>query len=410
MRIEKFRVQGYKNLTDELVMDGLRGYNVIHGVNNIGKSNLLEAMSLLMQPSKTLSKDATPLIGKYEMKIEGFIPGLFKPLTDSDLTPFPPWQKDEVTQNLAYWKENRWCFVKDQKSLNGSHFTGLSSHTSERLGAQRTGPMTNERFMLIPVSRALNEKLVINQERESTLALEMYDAQQSEDISNVKRWRAFVDAMKDFQDITGPGEFVATYQRATDEAQLMFEMHDARIPFRLLGTGMQQIVQLLGMILMSNASIIAIEEPELNLRWALQTRLAGTLRRLLGKPDAGIDQFFITTHSPAFSDEPDFWLMRKGEHGPIIERRPSRDLPLVLNDNLEELPSLPKHEIDAWLTPEGVVKVPKFVQAQLHLEHGGALIFRDAPDGVLMQNETIALSNAGLLQTHANHAEPAHAD
>jgi hypothetical protein len=395
MRIEKFRVQGYKNLTNELVMDGLRGYNVIHGVNNIGKSNLLEAMSLLMQPSKSLSKDAKPLLGNYEMEIECWSKDFF-----------PSLAKERV-------EDESWFFADGVRKRSSKHpisgrsyFVGKEFH----LSARRTGPMTNERFMLIPVSRAINEKLLINHERESTLALEMYDAQQSEDIANVKRWRVFVEAMKDFQDITGPGEFVATYQRATDEAQLMFEMQDARIPFRLLGTGIQQIVQLLGRILMSNASIIAIEEPELNLRWALQTRLAGALRRLLANPDAGIDQFFITTHSPAFSDEPDFWLMRKGEHGPIIERRPSRDLPLVLHDNLQEMPTLPKHEIDAWLTPEGVVKVPKFVQTQLHLEHGGALIFRDAVDGVLMQNETIALSKAGLLQADVSDAEAERAD
>jgi ABC-type lipoprotein export system ATPase subunit len=389
MRIEKFRVQGYKNLTHELVMDELRGYNVIHGVNNIGKSNLLEAMSLLMQPSKTISKDATPLVGKHKLEIEGWIPGI---LGESEAaTP-----ADRLLENQSH------RILFNGIGRHGTLVDRANRHSFSAepfLKSKRSGPMRSERFMLIPVSRALNEKMRVEENRETSLALEMYDAQQSEDIGNVKRWRAFVEAMKAFQDITGPGEFVATYQRESKEAQLMFEMQDARIPFRLLGSGMQQIVQLLGMILMSNASIIAIEEPELNLRWALQTRLAATLRQLLENPDAGIDQIFITSHSPAFSDEPDFWLMRKGEAGPIIERRPSADLALVLQDSLTAAwPELPKHEIDGWLTPEGVMKVPPRVQKLLKLEHGGAVSFLSKQGGVLLQNEHEALANAGLAE------------
>jgi len=400
MRIEKFRVQGFKNLTEPLVMDNLRGYNVIHGVNNIGKSNLLEAMSLLMQPSKTLSNDAKPLTGDAKLEILAWVPGLFEPTTQSD-------EEEKLVDaklvSVLSWHGSRFIGLMDIQDTfvfgpSNSATTNLfrPDPVDNLLRANRRGPMQDERFLLIPVSRSLSEKIPTQKSRETTLALEMYDAQQSEDIANVKRWRAFVEAMKDFQDITGPGEFVATFQRASSEAQLMFEMQDARIPFRLLGSGIQQIVTLLGMILMSNASIIAIEEPELNLRWALQTRLAQTLRNLLANPDAGIDQLFLTTHSPAFSDTPDFWLMRKGAAGPVIERRPSSDLALVLQDSLQAPPVLPHNEIKAWLTPQGVVQVPAFVLAQLQLEHGGAVIFRTMQDGVLLQNEDIALANAGL--------------
>lgn len=402
MRIEKFRVQGFKNLTEPLVMDNLRAYNVIHGVNNIGKSNLLEAMSLLMQPSKTLSKDAKPLAGDSKLEIEAWVPGLFSAPLAHEIKALG-FSNDDTESSLR-WQNGRFQALTDTKSGNSFITVGSSTgenHPENQLRANRRGPMQDERFLLIPVSRALSEKVQAQKNRETTLALEMYDAQQSEDIANVKRWRAFVEAMKDFQDITGPGEFVATFQRASNEAQLMFEMQDARIPFRLLGSGMQQIVTLLGMILMSNASIIAIEEPELNLRWALQTRLAQTLRNLLANPDAGIDQLFLTTHSPAFSDTPDFWLMRKGVAGPIIERRPRADLALVLQDDLQPAPELPHNEIKAWLTPQGVVQVPAFVQAQLQLEHGGAVIFREAQDGVLLQNEDIAL---GLATSEASSA------
>ncbi|MBK6534710.1 MAG: AAA family ATPase [Deltaproteobacteria bacterium] len=46
MKIERFEVKGFKNLRQSAVLDELAGVNVIHGENNIGKSNLLQAMDL----------------------------------------------------------------------------------------------------------------------------------------------------------------------------------------------------------------------------------------------------------------------------------------------------------------------------------------------------------------------------
>ncbi|MBK8695437.1 MAG: AAA family ATPase [Deltaproteobacteria bacterium] len=46
MKIERFEVKGFKNLRQSVVLDELAGVNVIHGENNIGKSNLLQAMDL----------------------------------------------------------------------------------------------------------------------------------------------------------------------------------------------------------------------------------------------------------------------------------------------------------------------------------------------------------------------------
>ncbi len=391
MRIEKFRVQGFKNFTQEIVLDKLRGYNVIHGVNNVGKSNLLEAMALLMCGEKYLNTDIWCLTdASVTLEIEAVIPDLAATLTTIGI---PAKNHQHQTMSVQVWASKRnETDIRWTLEIGESRTEILDKGQLQKvLAPKRRGPMERMRFMILPVSRLSNDAA-----SGLNLALEMYDAQQSEDIFNVKRWRTFVDAMKAFQDLTGPGEFVATYNRQSSQAQLMFESKEARVPFRLLGSGIQQIVTLLGMILMSNASIIAIEEPELNLRWALQTRLADVLKSLLDTPDAGIDQLFITTHSPAFSDTPDFWLMQKGIAGPTISRRPSEDLALVLQDSLESEPKLPKRTMEAWLTKDGIVKVPPRVQKLLHLADGGAVAFREAPNGVLIQNEDEALAIAGL--------------
>jgi len=44
--LQQFEVKGYKNLTRSVTFGPLGRINVIHGENNVGKSNLLQAMDL----------------------------------------------------------------------------------------------------------------------------------------------------------------------------------------------------------------------------------------------------------------------------------------------------------------------------------------------------------------------------
>lgn len=44
--LEQFEVSGFKNLTQPIIFGPLGQINVIHGPNNVGKSNLLQAIDL----------------------------------------------------------------------------------------------------------------------------------------------------------------------------------------------------------------------------------------------------------------------------------------------------------------------------------------------------------------------------
>ena len=46
MKLRSFSVQGFKNFEQEVRLDELGDINVIHGENNVGKSNLLQAIDL----------------------------------------------------------------------------------------------------------------------------------------------------------------------------------------------------------------------------------------------------------------------------------------------------------------------------------------------------------------------------
>src|SRR5437764_334619 len=60
MRLNSFTVEGYKNLTAPVTLGPLRDLNAIHGANNIGKSNLIQAIDLffgLLAVGNQVTKD-----------------------------------------------------------------------------------------------------------------------------------------------------------------------------------------------------------------------------------------------------------------------------------------------------------------------------------------------------------------
>ncbi|MEZ4431391.1 MAG: AAA family ATPase [bacterium] len=70
MFIHRFEVQGFKNFVEPVVLDELGEINVIHGDNNVGKSNLLEAMHLFFAIANewVLPSDSKPFgIGTQEL-------------------------------------------------------------------------------------------------------------------------------------------------------------------------------------------------------------------------------------------------------------------------------------------------------------------------------------------------------
>jgi len=65
----------------------------------------------------------------------------------------------------------------------------------------------------------------------------------------------------------------------------------------MLGSGIQQIVALVARLLVSHATFVAIEEPELNLRYTLQMRLWEILHEIVKAP-VGPQQIKRAAESP----------------------------------------------------------------------------------------------------------------
>lgn len=253
MRITRFAVSGFKNFTQEVILDELGEICVIHGENNVGKSNLLEAMSLFFKLESELlyeNKNSRNRI-IHILKELGFEPtsifhlvsqSLVKLQTTFSITPeeievlgavllhpsFQSVRKQEcevsveiqiapmavsITQQLDNPME-RWFTQRDSQQI---HASGLNTLVLDLLYKNRYRPIRekfDERFMLVGTDRrvSFDEVDAVREIVPQSLRLQLYDIKESFELIIAKRWKLFVKTMSRFNDILGEGEFVALFK------------------------------------------------------------------------------------------------------------------------------------------------------------------------------------------------------
>jgi hypothetical protein len=430
MFLRRFSVKGYKNIRGPVVLDPLGPINVLHGANNVGKSNLLQAMALFFRCLRPIDGEL-PFAQPARLPRDRFADFVSHPLelfhldgngpvvlsaklaistdelaaaqievqddaTSLEIEQTLAWDGDEVTLKLLRFElaggrdaTPRWHDAAEKaRLLRFARFLAQNPLV-------RQGPA--ERFALVGVRRDLEEDSIPRDGDLAPLALEMFDCRESRDTLRRDRWLAFVDAMRPFEDVLWPGAFEVTYQREEGKARLVYDTAKTRVPFRLLGTGVQQAAAVLGHILMRNASIVAIEEPELNLRWAMQERLREGLGRVVKPGENGaLNQLFLSSHSPAFEAGDTFFLMEPGPSGPMVSRRPAAELPLVLGGGAPHL-GLPDAAPHAYVTSQGIVRLPDEVIDRVHVRGGGGVVFpRAEPHGVRVVSNDDMLRELGM--------------
>ena len=437
MLLRRFSVAGYKNLRQPVVLEELGPMNLIHGPNNVGKSNLLQSMALFfrcllpsrdelpivaprklapveiadiaaharemfhLEEPKPIALSAMLHVPESELHAAGVRP--LYPVDDIEIDLKLEWDGDDATVRITRFRFSDGTDATQRAaSADGKTRMLRFAKFLARNLLVREGP--DERFSIIGVRRDLEGDPIHRDSEAVPLALEMYDCRESPDTVRRDRWRAFVRAMHEFQETTGEGDFEVTFQRAESRALLMFDMEKTRIPLRLLGTGVQQLAALLGHLLVRNASIVAIEEPELNLRWDLQNRLRDALQGLVARSQGpgGVSQLFLTSHSPAFETGESFFLMERSAGGPVVSRRPASELPLVLGAPAQHL-GLPERAPQAYVTSQGVLRLPPSAIERVGAQHGGGVVFVDAePHGVRIVSNSDYLDELGLADEPAS--------
>lgn len=415
MRLSSFEVQGFKNLVAPIKLDALEPINVLHGANNVGKSNLLQAIEVFFRLLRHLpgadwrqhagGTNATdayftpfgiPVADLFNYAIPAPIHLMASLGIDADelaLVGIQPlldctaltisMSLERLGQVLRFWVRS-FRFGADYdvtQELQDAERMRFASDVAAIVSARALGPREAPH---VDVDRRLGEAVDA-----------LYDASISPDRKQAMQWSRFVEVMDSFRDILGDGRFIAVLPRDTQRARLLYETPTMRVPLHALGTGVQQVVALFGHLLTCGASIVTVEEPELNLRWSLQERVRDALRDLVGKEGAP-SQIFLSSHSGAFESGEHFYLMQHGSGGPTVERRLLRDAPLVVGGPVPEVsvdaPRAPTH-----VSNEGTLRLPERIRKVVGVEHGGGVCFVDKGDGIAeMMSVDTFLKHAGL--------------
>lgn len=418
MRFLSFEVEGFKNLVAPVRLDELGAINVLHGENNVGKSNVLRAMEVffVVLDMRATSSNAPTIKARLflgsewlvnrKVRVEDLfnyaVPKPIRMTATLTLEPEevrragiePPGDVREVSICMTLAKAPGGLAVEVER-LRFADGKDLATESPES-SAGLVGP-----FAQFLATRFLGRRRVprVDVDRRIEAVVDaLYDAHVSLDRTEAQQWDRFAEAMSGFNDILGPGRFLPVLPRQTGDEpskpRLLFETPTMRIPLHALGTGVQQIIALIGAILTSGAAVVFVEEPEVYLRWALQERVREVLAGLVGKEGAP-SQLILTSHSGAFETGGSFYLMQRGDPGPTVQRRPVAQAAAIVGrvaDTPQTAPEVPTH-----VSSEGVLRLPERIRTAIGVEQGGGVSFVDKGQGVveMMADETF-LRLAGL--------------
>ncbi|HRI72469.1 MAG TPA: AAA family ATPase, partial [Polyangium sp.] len=420
MKLRRFQVQGYKNFTSPVRLDDLGPFNVIHGDNNVGKSNLLESIGLFfvaMQALREETKGGPSLGERYERRVKTIDPAKLPEVQGGRLRwtlrsssywdergfsapemfnfeqpgpiDFDVTLDDDADTSIAVrlrvqrWEEDVLVMLLGSSTLPAESTDAQIDGLLDRFGPRVQGKETSPRFALVRSDRTVvggeSEPLMTRKPLPSALALDLHAAHTANDTRRESYLR-FADLLECLRDLVGPGTWRMLFDRNADRAELALEKGPRLplVPLRLMGSGIQQIALLCARIVMAPADIMAIEEPELNLRWNAQRTVHDLLMRIGREP--GGPQLFFNTHSGQFGGAATSYILTRTESGPRIQKASVQG---ALEYTQPQVPNPVMGQRAPWgyVTVEGLVQIPPEVQQELGLAHGGGVVFIQDKDG-----------------------------
>ncbi|TEU14241.1 MAG: hypothetical protein E3J21_16445 [Anaerolineales bacterium] len=399
MQLLEFEVHGFKSLYDCKLTD-LQSINVFHGENNVGKSNLLEAMELFFRVLSLFDEQGVSsphsFSGSAFQTHFGLVEDIFSwdgdriitlrsrmLLSDLDFHRVHPEQGThrisqlEIVLRIAQRRGAVEVRLTELKTEEGSVLSKKNGYKREPAEALMREFLSKFGFYRIRFDRRLTTESAPTGGRPdeiapldpsgSNLKERLFWASVSDDPLERKVFRQVLLPM-----FANPPLSLGTLQpvaRPGAPFDLQFEAPDRSIPIDQLGSGIQQLALLGGMIALSQCWIVAIEEPEINLSWPTQKKLKGILSNMVADADVAPSQFFISSHSPLFEFHENFFKVEMVEGRTVVT--------LVPNKEREQL-------FDVFTIPEGrgtmirsgnAVVLPDYVLETLGASQGDAIYF-----------------------------------
>ena len=340
MKVREFHVDGFRSLKETRVT-GLAPKCIFHGDNGSGKSNLILALEMIFRSKESIPRllsdeenieseqprHTTPFWqGQIPNFSENFYMGKSEPITFEVLLLVAPnlltnLDEEGILESLEESRHDFRMKLKGQitrredvgvmalteidinskpamRKMKGSA-EWLPDHKAPTDVKQRVVENVLDSFTdqvrVIPASRFLSEEAYSTDEAilcpescKNWLHAMSLSRNGYEIFKRVKAWFA--------SEQVGVGEI--SFALENNRLELMIEDGSGyRMRIDQKGSGIQQTLVLLSYIAESNAAIIAVEEPELNLSYKNQDQMVHILRQLVERSGGAPHQILLTSHS-----------------------------------------------------------------------------------------------------------------
>lgn len=334
MRITRFRIQGFKNIAD-VTVEGLSDINVFFGLNDVGKSNIFEALALWRQLIVTYLQ---PRRVKTEVRLHEFEHSFGRGIFSFNAPNAFGIEAEVITEKQELMRNQMFSVVDSDAHqqedaavpLNGKAHVSLEAgvvvidarvlQNNEKTINQRTHNLTDliSPIHIIPAERrfqaeARNREALTGAIHHGNLKKALFYAYLSADLQQKKRFAAIKSVLA--EPPFSLGELDVALDQETDQIDIGFIRPQGRLPLDNLGSGSRQLLLVLGQVFLNDFPIVALEEPEMNLSPQWQQDLMVALRRLMQDPAIGLKQIFISTHSPYFEFAENFYDVTLDENG-----------------------------------------------------------------------------------------------
>ncbi|HEU4752642.1 MAG TPA: AAA family ATPase [Armatimonadota bacterium] len=341
MRLRSLTLSGFTNFREPVAFGPLDDLNVVYGPSNAGKSNLLRAIELylrLLGAGEGVSKSQPQILDNPERETAALLEGLTeKPLTfsaewqisekalqENNLTPEQPFSR--LVTLLELRPANRSFELRVQKWIVGDQDFAAVEKEQDPRGVQFAQQL---RRLVADARPFLFEKPVLPQawlgqapelfpQRLRDL---LFDARQSTNQEQRRRWMLFSRLAASFQEELGEGSWETTFDRSTGAADLVYLRGEEVLKLERMGAGIQRLAALLAELCLAQERIVCAEEPECRLSPELQRRFCAMAARVI-EAGVGPRQLFVSTHSPLIAAAGSAFRLSLEAGGPLLERTP----------------------------------------------------------------------------------------
>lgn len=205
----------------------------------------------------------------------------------------------------------------------------------------------------------------------------LYAMRTSTQMADRRRWKSFERVFHRLPSFERTEISVEQRFGGTQFPAMTFVEDDRLRTHDELSSGEQQFIALCANVLLANAPIVAIEEPELSLDRDNQRLFLAVLRDLIR--DEVLDQVFIESHSPYF-DGPEVLRFGRDADGSSTVQRVAGGNSSAESDALRAK-AKERGATQQWVTPEGFTQLPDEMRRKLGIEQGGHVWFLETSHG-----------------------------